>query len=131
VQRTKFQARDPCAGFRQSPRDIDGRTCTHSITQPDCSDEQSKALQSDPDLAPLRKNGLGCPLTLAHLIHRKERFESNSKDHGFSRPSMTEHGPADMVGVGKTLSRKSWKSRQIGRDQLQIFDLGSDTNEQE
>ncbi|HET9031347.1 MAG TPA: patatin-like phospholipase family protein [Dokdonella sp.] len=85
-----------------------------------------KALQSDPDLALLRNSGPGCPVTLAHLIHRKQGFESNSKDYEFSRLSMTEHWSAGMADVAKTLSHTSWKSRQIGRDGLQVFDLGSD-----
>lgn len=84
-----------------------------------------EALQSDPDLALLRSTGPGCPVTLAHLIHRKEGFESNSKDYEFSRLSMTEHWAAGIRDVKRTLSHKSWKSREIGRDGLQVFDLGS------
>lgn len=83
-------------------------------------------LQSDPDLAFLRDSGPDCPVTLAHLIHRKEGFESNSKDYEFSRLSMTEHWAAGMADVKRTLSHKTWKSREIGKDGLQVFDLGAE-----
>ena len=82
-------------------------------------------LQADPDLALLRGTGPECPVTLAHLIHRKEGFESPSKDYEFSRLSMTEHWAAGMADVKRTLSHKAWKSREIGRDGLQVFDLGA------
>lgn len=84
-----------------------------------------KALQLDPDMALLRAAGPKCPVTLVHLIHRKEGFESSSKDYEFSRLSMTEHWAAGMADVNRTLSHKSWKSRQIAKDGLQVFDLGA------
>lgn len=87
-----------------------------------------KDLQSDPDMALLRAAGPECPVTLVHLIHRKEGFESSSKDYEFSRLSMTEHWSAGMADVQRTLSHKSWKSRQIAKDGLQVFDLGSKVN---
>ncbi|WP_415182936.1 patatin-like phospholipase family protein [Phaeovulum sp.] len=83
-----------------------------------------KDLQSDPDLAVLRAAGPQCPVTLVHLIHRKEGFESDSKDYEFSRLSMNEHWAAGKADVKKTLTHTKWKSRQIGKDGLQVFDLG-------
>ncbi len=85
----------------------------------------SKELQSDPDLALLLAAGPECPVTLAHLIHRKEGFESSSKDYEFSRLSMTEHWAAGMADAENTVSHKTWTSRQIGKDGLQVFDLGA------
>ena len=64
-------------------------------------------------------------MTLAHLIHRKEGFESNSKDYEFSRLSMTEHWAAGMADAKRTITHEAWKSRQIGMDGLQVFDLGA------
>ena len=84
-----------------------------------------KALQADPDLAFLCATGPECPVTLAHLIHRKEGFESNSKDYEFSRVSMTEHWTAGMEDAKRTITHELWKSRQIGKDGLQVFDLGA------
>ena len=82
-------------------------------------------LQGDPDLAMLRAAGPDCPVTLVHLIHRKEGFEGNSKDYEFSRLSMGEHWAAGQADAGRTLAHKAWKSRQIGKDGLQVFDLGA------
>ncbi|WP_255010502.1 patatin-like phospholipase family protein [Roseovarius sp. M141] len=84
-----------------------------------------KELQSDPDLALLLATGPECPVTLAHLIHRKEGFEGNSKDYEFSRLSMSAHWAAGTQDVQRTLLHKSWKSRLIGKDGLQVFDLGA------
>lgn len=81
-------------------------------------------LRSDPDLALLRAAGPGCPITLAHLIHRKEGFESDAKDYEFSRLSMTEHWRAGAADVRRTLEHAQFKAREIGRDGLQVFDLG-------
>jgi NTE family protein len=83
-----------------------------------------KELRTDPDLALLLAAGPQCPVTLAHLIHRKEGFESSTKDYEFSRLSMTEHWTAGMADTKRTVSHKTWKSRQIGKDGLQVFDLG-------
>ncbi|WP_415184728.1 patatin-like phospholipase family protein [Phaeovulum sp.] len=83
-----------------------------------------KELQSDPDLAFLRASGPHCPVTIAHLIHRKEGFESGTKDYEFSRMTMAEHWAIGMADVKHTLSHDMWKTRQIGVDGLQVFDLG-------
>jgi len=88
-----------------------------------------KELQADPDLAALRNTGPACPITLVHLIHRKEGFESNSKDYEFSRLSMTEHWAAGTADVIATLSHKDWKTRETTKDGLQVFDLSSGANE--
>lgn len=85
-----------------------------------------KELQADPDLARLRAAGPDCPVTLVHLIHRKEGFEGTAKDYEFSRLSMTEHWAAGAADVQRTLSHRDWKSREIGRDGLQVFDLGAE-----
>lgn len=84
-----------------------------------------EAIQSDPDQALLRDTGPECPVTLVHLIHRKEGFESNSKDYEFSRISMSEHWAAGQRDVQRTLSHPTWTARDIGHDGLQVFDLGA------
>lgn len=83
-------------------------------------------LRTDPDLAFLRSIGRSCPVTLTHLIHRKAGFESNSKDYEFSRLSMTEHWAAGIADVSRTLGHEMWISRQIGKEKIQVFDLGHD-----
>ncbi|MFD1342595.1 DUF3734 domain-containing protein [Litorisediminicola beolgyonensis] len=83
-------------------------------------------LRDDPDLAQLRRGtGPSCPVTLVHLIHRKQGFEGSGKDYEFSRQSMADHWSAGRNDVARTLSHTSWGARQVGRDGLQIFDLGT------
>ncbi len=88
-----------------------------------------KELQDDPDLAFLRASGPVCPITLAHLIHRKESFESQAKDYEFSRLSMNAHWKAGVEDAHRTLVHKSWKARKPGQDGLQIFDLSRETED--
>lgn len=85
-----------------------------------------KEFRDDPDLKVLQASGPNCPVTLVHLIHRKEGFEGNSKDYEFSRLSMTEHWLAGVADVSRTLRHRIWKSRVVGQDGLQVFDLGDD-----
>jgi NTE family protein len=83
------------------------------------------ALRSDPDLEFLRTAGPSSPVTLVHLIHRKEGFEGNSKDYEFSRLSMSEHWEAGMADMKRTLSHGAWQSREVGKGGLQVFDLSA------
>lgn len=83
------------------------------------------ALKDDPDLALLCSTGPSCPVTLVHLIHRKQGFEGSAKDYEFSRQSMADHWSAGSGDVARTLAHKSWKSRRVGSDGLQVFDLGT------
>jgi len=83
------------------------------------------ALKDDPDLALLRRAGPSCPVTLVHLIHRKQGFEGSGKDYEFSRQSKSDHWAAGIRDVTRTLSHKSWKSRRVGADGLHVFDLGT------
>ncbi|MBS0573353.1 MAG: patatin-like phospholipase family protein [Proteobacteria bacterium] len=84
-------------------------------------------LRDDPDLAVLRRAGPDCPITLVHLIHRKAGFEGLAKDYEFSRLSMVQHWDTGADDVARTLAHGQWKSREIGKDALQVFDLGADT----
>lgn len=83
------------------------------------------SLASDPDLAFLQKAGPRCPVTLVHLIHRKEDFEGASKDYEFSRLSMNQHWAAGLADVKKTLAHKAWRNRTIEWDGLRVFDLSA------
>ena len=85
-----------------------------------------KELQDDPDLAFIRAATPDCPITLVHLIHRKEDFEGATKDYEFSRLSMLQHWAAGENDVKKTFSHKDWKRRTVAKTGLQIFDLTRD-----
>ena len=82
-------------------------------------------LKDDPDLALLREAGPSCPVTLVHLIHRKQGFEGGTKDYEFSRQSMTDHWAAGRGTVTRTLTHETWTSRCVGADGLHVFDLGT------
>lgn len=82
-------------------------------------------LKDDPDLALLREAGPSCPVTLVHLIHRKQGFEGGTKDYEFSRQSMTDHWAAGRGDVTRTLTHETWTSRCVGADGLHVFDLGT------
>ncbi len=84
-----------------------------------------ESLANDPDLAVLLKSGPGCPVTLVHLIHRKESFEGASKDYEFSRLSMEQHWAAGQGDVKKTFAHNAWRNRTIDWDGLRIFDLSN------
>ncbi|MFX0546002.1 patatin-like phospholipase family protein [Roseovarius sp. S1116L3] len=85
-----------------------------------------KEFQSDADLALLREAGPRCAVALVHLIHRREGFETNSKDYEFSRLSKRQHWSAGVDDVGRTFAHEDWRSRKIGKDGLQVFDLASE-----
>ena len=82
--------------------------------------------RDDPDLAALQDLGPVNPITLVHLIHRQQDFESPAKDYDFSRLSMTAHRNAGFEDALRTLGHPRWKTRPIGQDGLQVFDLARD-----
>ncbi len=83
-------------------------------------------LADDPDARFLRSVGAGCPVTLVHLIHRKELFENETKDYEFTRLSMNAHWSAGIVAVERTLGHRSWQSRRPPTDGIRVFDLAQD-----
>jgi NTE family protein len=88
-------------------------------------DKLPPELRDDPDLKFLRTVGPDCPVTLVHLIHRKEGFESQSKDYEFSRLSMIEHWAAGDQDVERSLAHPAWKRRKPVHHGIQIFDFGA------
>ena len=74
--------------------------------------------------------GAGCPVTLVHLIHRKETFENETKDYEFTRLSMNAHWAAGKVAVERTLGHRSWKSRRPPTNGIRVFDFGQDAEPQ-
>jgi NTE family protein len=84
-----------------------------------------KALQNDPDLAALCAVGPQGPVTLMHLIHRKEAFEGASKDYEFSHISMKAHWAAGRADVETSLGDPRWTTRTSMADDISIFDFGA------
>jgi len=81
------------------------------------------ALRDDPDAAYLRSVATRSPVTLVHLIHRKETYETQSKDYEFSRLTMNEHWAAGRRDVERTLRHKAWTSRRVIAGGIQVFDV--------
>lgn len=85
-------------------------------------------LRDDPDLDLLRNAGPSGPITLVHLIHRKEAFESGAKDYEFSRRTMLDHWSEGEKDVRRTLRHPRWRHRIANPEGLDILDLsGADT----
>lgn len=84
----------------------------------------AEALRDDPDLEFLRGVGAGAPVTLVHLIHRKETFESQTKDYEFTQLSMRQHWAAGKIDVETALNHDDWKSRAIPSDGIEVYDHG-------
>lgn len=89
------------------------------------SEKLPEDMRDDADLAFLRSVGPGGHVTLVHLIHRKEDFESNSKDYEFSRRSMTDHWAAGTKDALATLRHHEWQGPGEDPDGIRIFDLGN------
>ena len=67
-------------------------------------------------------------MTLAHLIHRKEGYERQSKDYDFSRLSMEEHWASGARDVKRTLEHPAWRKRKVEHEGLNVFDLGGENH---
>ena len=80
-------------------------------------------LADDPDAHALKAASHRTAVTIVHLIHRRKRHETQSKDYEFSRVSMQENwgsGHADMV---HTLRHPDWRARTPAKDGVRVFDL--------
>ena len=80
------------------------------------------ALRDDPDLAKLKNVCPANQVKLVHLIHRKQHFESQSKDYEFSRLSMREHWAAGVDDVENTFRHEEWR-KPTKKTGIQVFDL--------
>jgi NTE family protein len=87
-------------------------------------DRLPKEFRNDPDLAALCHAGPQGPVTLMHLIHRKEAFEGAAKDYEFSRPTMTQHWEAGARDVARSLAHREWKARPDQNVGIAIYDFG-------
>ena len=74
-------------------------------------DKLPDELKQDPDLVTLCASGVACGVTLVHLIQRKERFETQTKDYEFSRLTMLQHWAAGVEDVETTLAHPRWQAR--------------------
>lgn len=80
-------------------------------------------LARDPDVLALKAASSQAAVTVVHLIHRRKRYETQSKDYEFSRTSMQEHWRAGCADMTHTLSHPRWRARTLPRDGVHVFDL--------
>ena len=80
-------------------------------------------LADDPDVQALNAASRRTAVTVVHLIHRRKRYETQSKDYEFSRASMLEHWQAGHADTARTLNHPDWQTRSPPEDGVFVFDL--------
>src|SRR5579859_4188 len=84
-------------------------------------------LADDPDVQALNAASRETAVTVVHLIHRRKRYETQSKDYEFSRASMQEHWQAGLADMAHTLSHPDWLARTPPEDGVHVLDLTRST----
>jgi NTE family protein len=80
-------------------------------------------LRGDPALRALDATLHTSRVDIVHLIYRQSRFESESKDYEFSRPSMLEHWASGIDDMRRTHEHLDWlEPSTIDRD-VTVYDL--------
>ncbi len=77
----------------------------------------------DGDVQALKAGSHQAAVTVVHLIHRRKRYETQSKDYEFSRVSMLEHWRAGHADMTRTLDHPDWRARTPPEDGIHVFDL--------
>jgi NTE family protein len=80
-------------------------------------------LAGDPDVQLLNAASRQAAITVVHLIYRRKRYETQSKDYEFSRVSMHEHWQAGHTDMIHTLNHPDWRGRTPPQDGVHVFDL--------
>jgi NTE family protein len=80
-------------------------------------------LADDPDVQALNAASRRTAVTVVHLIHRRKRYETQSKDYEFSRASMLEHWQAGHADMVHTFNHPDWQTRSPPEDGVHVFDL--------
>ena len=80
-------------------------------------------LADDPDVQALNAASRRTAVTVVHLIHRRKRYETQSKDFEFSRVSMQEHWQAGRADMAHTFNDPAWHARTPPEDGIHVFDL--------
>lgn len=65
-------------------------------------------------------------VTVIHLINRRRKSHSHTKDYEFSRASMREHWSAGIEDARATLTHRDWIERRLPKHGVAVFDLGLD-----
>lgn len=86
-------------------------------------------LKDDPDAKLLRQASCNAAVTIAHLIHRRKNYFTQSKDFEFSRHSVEEHWESGVKDVRRTLRHKAWQARTKPAQEVTVFDLTQDAED--
>ncbi len=78
---------------------------------------------NDPDLQQLLHVDTPASVTIVHLIHRRKRFHTQSKDYEFSRQTVREHWQAGREDVLRSLQDARWCNRHRPGGGIRVFDL--------
>ncbi|HEY1612859.1 MAG TPA: patatin-like phospholipase family protein [Rhizomicrobium sp.] len=62
---------------------------------------------------------------IVHLIYRSKRYEGESKDYEFSRPSMQDHWQAGLNDTRHALTHPEIFARPVNHDGVATFDFGA------
>lgn len=85
-----------------------------------------EALKKDPDALALVARRHEAAVSVVHLIYRRSKFESQSKDYEFSRASMEDHWQAGNNDMAHTLQHPKWTGRKQPSTGVHTFDLALD-----
>jgi len=86
-------------------------------------DKLPPKMANDPDVQALNAASRQAAVTVVHLINRRRRYETQSKDYEFSRASMQEHWQAGQADMVHTLRHPDWRARSAPLDGVHVFDL--------
>ncbi|HEX6959849.1 MAG TPA: patatin-like phospholipase family protein [Ferrovibrio sp.] len=80
-------------------------------------------LYDDPDVQLLEYWSCDARITIAHLIYRRQIFETHSMDYEFSRRSVEEHWAIGHQDVVHGLDHADWRNRSKPESGVAVFDL--------
>jgi NTE family protein len=89
-------------------------------------DRLPEDLRSRPEYREIRAFTQENAVTVVHLVNRRQKFHSCSKDYEFSRVSMREHWRAGAEDARATLTHEEWIRRRLPKHGVAVFDLGLD-----
>jgi NTE family protein len=79
--------------------------------------------QDDPDLQLIMNGHCGAAIDVVHLIYRSKHYETQAKDHEFSRLSMIEHWDSGRLDTLRTLGDARWAKRPRHAGGVHVYDL--------
>jgi NTE family protein len=79
--------------------------------------------RDDADVAALKAAEHEAAVSVVHLIYRSKHYETQAKDHEFSRVSVQEHWQAGLADMTRTLHDPKWQQRKLPTHGVHVYDL--------